>query len=56
VRQPEERRVVLIGPAAEFTPEHRQQFVHATTVPAAEAHLARILTAHGFTLRLETAG
>jgi uncharacterized protein (TIGR00725 family) len=51
--RPEERRVVLIGPAAEFAPEHRGQFVHVTTVPAAEPHLVRILTAHGFTLCLE---
>jgi uncharacterized protein (TIGR00725 family) len=47
-RAPEERRVVLVGPAAEFTAEHRGLFMHATSVPAAEARLARILATRGF--------
>jgi uncharacterized protein (TIGR00725 family) len=52
--RPEERRVVLIGPPEEFAPEHRGLFVHAATVPAAEAHLSRILA--GLPLRSEAVG
>jgi len=53
--RPEERRVVLVGPSAEFTAEHRRQFVHVTTVPAAAAHLVRFLAVHGFHMPSEVA-
>jgi uncharacterized protein (TIGR00725 family) len=53
---PEERRAVLVGPATEFTPEHRGLFVHAATVPAAEVHLARILRERDFHLHAEAGG
>ena len=49
-RQPQDRRTVLIGPASEFTPEHRNLFVHAGTLAEAERHLRRVLTAGGFPL------
>lgn len=45
-----ERHTVLLGPAAEFTPEHRELFVHAATLADAEAHIRRILNARGFPL------
>jgi uncharacterized protein (TIGR00725 family) len=53
---PEERRTVLVGPVAEFTPEHRGLFVHAATVEAARTHLSRILVANGFHPRSEAVG
>jgi len=37
------RRTLLVGPAEEFTPEHRALFAHAATVAAAERHLAAVL-------------
>ena len=49
-RSREQRRTILIGPAEEFTPEHRALFVHATSIAAAESHLCRILRAAGFPL------
>jgi uncharacterized protein (TIGR00725 family) len=54
-RRPDERRTVLVGPAGEFTAEHRAMFVHAEDAAAAEPHVVRILHAHGFAQR-ETAG
>ena len=53
---PQERRVVLVGPSAEFTPEHRAQFVHVSSAQAAGAHLVRILAAHGFRIPSEVIG
>jgi hypothetical protein len=47
-RPREQRRTVLIGPLAEFNPEHRAAFLHADTIAAAELHLRRILAAAGF--------
>jgi uncharacterized protein (TIGR00725 family) len=34
-----ERRTVLLGPAEEFTPEHRDMFIHAGSLDEAERHL-----------------
>jgi predicted Rossmann-fold nucleotide-binding protein len=48
-RPREQRRTVLIGPLAEFNPEHRAAFVHADTIATAERHLSGILAAAGFT-------
>jgi predicted Rossmann-fold nucleotide-binding protein len=45
---PEERRVVLLGPSAEFAPEHLGLFVHAATAADAAGHLARIIAVRGF--------
>src|SRR5262245_55599879 len=50
-QRPEQRRVVLVGPAAEFTAEHRGLFMHAATVVEAEAQVSHILAAQGFQLR-----
>jgi uncharacterized protein (TIGR00725 family) len=55
-QRPEERRVVLVGPSGEFTPEHRRRFVHVTTVPAAATHLVRVLSAQGFRMPSEVIG
>lgn len=45
---PQDRRVILLGPIAEFAPEHRQLFVHAATLADAERRLAQIMAARGF--------
>lgn len=47
-RPREQRRVVLIGPAEEFSPEHRALFVHVEKVSDGEQHLRRVLAACGF--------
>ena len=44
VRPPDQRRTVLVGPAAEFTAKHRALFVHAADAAAAERHLGGILS------------
>jgi hypothetical protein len=44
------RRTVLVGPADEFMPEHKQQFVHAETLGDAERHLRGALAAHGIAI------
>ena len=44
------RRTVLVGPAGEFMPEHKQQFVHAETLDEAERHLRGALAARGIAL------
>lgn len=54
--KPEERRTVLVGPAEEFTPEHRRLFVHAPDILAAETHLSRVLGERAFHLHAEAAG
>lgn len=46
-RSRSERRTVLVGPADEFMPEHKQQFVHAHTLDEAERHLRGALAARG---------
>ncbi|MBM3529219.1 MAG: hypothetical protein FJX62_14110 [Alphaproteobacteria bacterium] len=40
-----ERRTILVGPAAEFSAEHRRMYLHTETLADAERHLRRILTA-----------
>jgi uncharacterized protein (TIGR00725 family) len=46
VHHPQTRpRVVLLGPAEEFTPGHRERFAHAATLAEAERMLADILAA-----------
>jgi predicted Rossmann-fold nucleotide-binding protein len=52
-RQRQDRRTILLGPAAEFTPEHRAMFVHAAHLDEAEQLLRRILAAGGFSLARE---
>jgi predicted Rossmann-fold nucleotide-binding protein len=47
-KKPEERRTILVGPAEEFALELRSLFVHLPTAADAEAHLCRVLAAHGF--------
>ena len=44
------RRTVLLGPAEEFTPAHRDLFVHAETIAGAERQLRSVLAPHGFDL------
>ena len=46
----QERRTVLLGPAQEFTPAHRQRFVHVENLADAEQHLRRVLTGRGYAL------
>lgn len=46
-RPAQQRHTVLLGPADEFTPEHRGMFVHAGTLAEAERHLLGVLAAHG---------
>jgi len=43
-RPPDQRRTVLVGPAAEFTAKHRAMFLHAADAAAAERHLGGILS------------
>ena len=40
---PADRRTVLVGPADEFTVEHRAKFAHASTIAEAEGHIRRVL-------------
>jgi predicted Rossmann-fold nucleotide-binding protein len=40
-----QHRTLLVGPADEFTPEHRALFSHAGDVAAAERHLGAVLAA-----------
>lgn len=47
-RPPNERRVVLLGPANEFLPAHRDAFIHVEDLATAERHLRAILSMHGF--------
>jgi len=42
-----ERRTILLGPADEFAPNHRELFVHLATLEEAERHLRRVLAARG---------
>jgi predicted Rossmann-fold nucleotide-binding protein len=42
-RRREQRRTILLGPAGEFTSEHRSLFMHAADVAAAERHVRHIL-------------
>src|SRR4051794_7332453 len=42
-RRREQRRTILLGPAGEFTCEHRTLFMHAADVAAAERHVRGIL-------------
>lgn len=46
-RPARQRHTVLLGPADEFTEEHRAMFVHAATLAEAERHLRGVLAAHG---------
>jgi uncharacterized protein (TIGR00725 family) len=39
----DDRRTVLVGPADEFTAEHRATFAHAATIGEAEQHIRRVL-------------
>jgi uncharacterized protein (TIGR00725 family) len=48
-RPRDERRAFLLGPADEFTPEHRRMFAHGTTVGDAERHIRHVLAARGLT-------
>jgi uncharacterized protein (TIGR00725 family) len=43
-----DRRTVLVGPPGEFSQEHRELFVHASSVAEAERHIRRVLAARGF--------
>jgi predicted Rossmann-fold nucleotide-binding protein len=43
-------RVVLLGPAGEFAPTHRDRFVHATTFAEAERLLADVLASRGIAM------
>lgn len=43
------RRTILLGPAEEFTPEHRAAFIHADTLDEAERHLRDVLASRGVT-------
>lgn len=52
-RPREQRRTVLIGPAEEFTAEHRAAFAHAESIAAAERRLSDILRRQGFAARVE---
>jgi predicted Rossmann-fold nucleotide-binding protein len=45
-----ERRTVLVGPQAAFSPEHCEQFVRVDDAAAAERHLRRVLAAQGFAI------
>src|SRR5262245_7490041 len=49
-----QRRTILIGPAEEFTSEHRALFLHADTVASAARRLSDILGAHGLPFSLKT--
>jgi uncharacterized protein (TIGR00725 family) len=51
-RRPDERRTVLVGPRAEFTPEHLAMFLQAEDAAAAEPHVIRTLRALGFAQRV----
>jgi predicted Rossmann-fold nucleotide-binding protein len=46
----EQRRTVLLGPAQEFTPAHRDRFVQVENLADAEQHLRRVLTERGYAL------
>jgi len=52
-RPPHDRRTILLGPADEFTPEHRGMFVHAASLHEAQHHVGRILAVGGFSLDRE---
>jgi uncharacterized protein (TIGR00725 family) len=52
-RTREQRRTVLLGPRDEFTPQHRDMFVHAASLDEAEHHIARVLAVDGFSLERE---
>lgn len=45
---PNERRVILLGPADEFLPAHRDAFVRVENLADAERHLRAILSIYGF--------
>jgi len=45
-----ERRTILVGPADEFAPGHRELFVHGATLEEAERHVRRVLAARGLAL------
>jgi uncharacterized protein (TIGR00725 family) len=47
-RPPAERRTILVGPASEFAPSHREDFIHVATLDEAERQVRRVLAAHGF--------
>jgi uncharacterized protein (TIGR00725 family) len=49
-RARDQRRTVLLGPADEFTPEHRDTFVHAGSLDEAERHLRGALAARGISI------
>jgi uncharacterized protein (TIGR00725 family) len=49
-RPPGARRTILLGPAEEFSPRHRELFAHAATIGHSERHVRRVLQAHGFAL------
>jgi len=49
----DQRRTLLVGPAEEFTPEHRALFLRAASLAAAERHLSDILRGAGFPPRQE---
>ncbi len=46
-RPRDERRTVLVGPASEFSAEHRALFVHAADVGEAERRLRQVLASRG---------
>jgi predicted Rossmann-fold nucleotide-binding protein len=45
----EQRRTILLGPAREFTPEHRELFVQSESLAEVERHVRRVLGARGYT-------
>ena len=47
VKPRSERRTILIGPADEFSADHRDAFVHAVAVAEAEMQIRRVLAARG---------
>jgi uncharacterized protein (TIGR00725 family) len=49
-RPPAERRTILVGPASEFAPIHRENFIHVATLDEADRQVRRVLAAHGFSL------
>jgi len=44
---PGDRRTILVGPAEEFSAEHRAIFAHAATVADAERHVRRVIAKFG---------
>ena len=45
-----ERRTILIWPADEFSPDHRDAFVHAAALAEAEMQIRRVLAARGIAI------